>query len=89
MPNLQNVLSRVTLVTIYKASVRPHLDYGDISYDQVFNNSFHDWLRSFQYIACLAITGAIWGTYREKLYQKLGLEPPLEFDVSTENLPIL
>ena len=27
---LQNLLSRSTLITIYKAFVRPHLDYGDI-----------------------------------------------------------
>ena len=27
---LQNVLPRVSLVTIYKALVRHHLDYGDI-----------------------------------------------------------
>ena len=72
---LQNVLPRITLVTIYKAFVRPHLDYGDILYDQAFNNSFHDRLESIQYNACLAITGAIRGTSREKLYQELGLEP--------------
>ena len=58
------------------AFVRPHLDYGDILYDQAFNNSFHDRLESFQNNACLAITGAISGTSREKLYQELGLEPP-------------
>ena len=72
---LQNVLPRISLVTIYKAFVRPHLDYGDILYDQAFNNSFHDRLESIQYNACLAITGAIRGTSREKLYQELGLEP--------------
>ena len=72
---LQSVLPRITLVTIYKAFVRPHLDYGDILYDQAFNNSFHDRLESIQYNACLAITGAIRGTSREKLYQELGLEP--------------
>ena len=26
---LQNVLQRITLVTMYKTFVRPHLDYGD------------------------------------------------------------
>ena len=72
---LQNVLLRITLVTICKAFVRTHLDYGDILYDQAFNNSFHDRLESIQYNACLAITGAIRGTSREKLQQKLGLEP--------------
>ena len=29
------------LITIYKAFVRPHLDYGDILYDQAYNASFH------------------------------------------------
>ena len=52
------------------------MDYGDILYDQAFNNSFHDRLvESIQYNACLVITGAIRGTSREKLYQELGLEP--------------
>ena len=74
MRKLQSVLPRITLVTIYKAFVRPHLDYGDILYDQAFNNFFHDRLESIQYNACLAITGAIRGMSREKLYQELGLE---------------
>ena len=72
---LQKILPRITLVTIYKAFVRPHLDYGDILYHQAFNNSFHDRLESIQYNACLAITEAIRGTSGEKLYQELGLEP--------------
>ena len=29
---LQNVLPRSALLTIYKSSIRPHLDYGDIIY---------------------------------------------------------
>ena len=56
---LQNLLPRTTLITIYKAFFGPHLDYGDILYDQEFNSSFHDRLESVQYNACLAITGAI------------------------------
>ena len=71
---LQSVLPRITLVIIYKAFVRPNLDYGDILYDQTFNSSFHDRLESIQYNACLAITEAIRGTSREKLYPELGLE---------------
>ena len=84
MRKLQSVLPRITLVTIYKAFVRPHLNYGDILYDQAFNNSFLDRLESIQYNACLAITGAIRGASREKLYQELRLNP-LDFDVGTEN----
>ena len=62
------------LITIYKAFVRPHLDYGDVLYDQAFNFSFHDRLESVQYNACLTITGAIRGMSKEKLYQELELE---------------
>ena len=69
-----SVLPKITLVTFYKAFVRPHLDYEDILYEQAFNNSFHDRLESIQYNACLAITGAIRGTSREKLYQELALD---------------
>ena len=32
---LQNVLPRSAWMTIYKAFVRPHLDYGDKIYDEV------------------------------------------------------
>ena len=44
-------------MTIYKLFIRPHLNYGDILYDQMFNNSFHERLESIQYNAALAITG--------------------------------
>ena len=52
----------------------PNLDYGDVIYDQHYNNSFHQKLESILYVAALAITGAIRGSSREKLYQELGLE---------------
>ena len=71
---LQNLLPRTALITLYKAFVRPHLDYGDIIYDQVHNASFHQKLESLQYNVCLAITGAIRGSYKEKLNQELGFE---------------
>ena len=70
----QQVLPRPSLITIYKAFIRPHLDYGDVIFDQAFNNSFHQRLESIQYNAALAITGAIRGTSKEKLYQELGFE---------------
>ena len=69
---LQNISPRAPLVTIYKSFIRPHLDYGDILYDQVFNNSFHEKLESIQYNAAFAITVTIRGNSREKLYQELG-----------------
>ena len=62
------------LLTIYKSFIRPPLNYGDIIYDQAYNVSFHQKLDSIQYNAALAITGAIRGTSKEKLYDELGLE---------------
>ena len=69
MRKLQIVPPRITLATIYKTFVRPHLDYGNILYDQAFNNLFQDRLESIQYNVALAITGAIRATSRKKLYQ--------------------
>ena len=68
---LRKSLSRDTLLTIYKAFVRPHLDYGDIIYDNPGNISFTQKIESVQYNAALAITGCIRGTSREKLYCEL------------------
>ena len=70
----QNFLPRKSLFTIYKSFIRSHFDYGDIIYDQTYNTSFHQRLESLQYNAALAITGAIRGTSKEKLYNELGLE---------------
>ena len=38
---LQHILPRHALITIYKSFIRPYLDYGDILYDKAFNASFH------------------------------------------------
>ena len=65
---------RKALVTICKSFIRPHLDYGDILYDKPEKNeNFQNKLEKAQYRACLAITGAIQGTSRQKLYDKLSL----------------
>ena len=71
---LNNILPRSTLLTIYRSFIRPHLDYGDVIYDQPENKSFSSKIESVQCNASLAITGAIRGTCQEKLYQELGLE---------------
>ena len=71
---LQKILTRHPLITIYKLFIKPHLDYGDIIYDKAYNSSFHQNLEKIQYNSALAITGAIRGTSKEKLYQELGLE---------------
>ena len=36
----QVILPRKSLIPIYKLFARPHLDYGDIIYDQTFNEFF-------------------------------------------------
>ena len=43
---LQAFLPRQSLVTVYKAFIRPHLDYWDIIYDQTYNESFHQKIKS-------------------------------------------
>ena len=58
---LKNLLPRSALITLHKTFVRPHLDYGDIVYDQAHNASFHQKLESLQYNTCLVITGAMCG----------------------------
>ena len=70
----QNLLSRSTLITIYTAFLRPHLDYADILFDKAYNNSFHEKLVSVQYNACVALTGAIRGSSKVKIYQELGFK---------------
>ena len=71
---LRNSLPRKSLITIYKAIIRPHLDYGDILYDQPNNATFCQKIESFQYKAALAITGAIHDTSQENFLEELGLE---------------
>ena len=65
---LQNLLPKKSLIIVHKSSIRPHLDHGDTIYDQVYIAFFHRKLESTQYKATLAITGAIQGTSKEKLY---------------------
>ena len=69
---------RKALLTIYKSFIRPHLDYGDILYDKPGNPNFETKLEKCQYKACLAITGTIQGTSRQKIYPELGLHTSIE-----------
>ena len=72
---LQNNSSRAPLVTIYKSHLRPHLDYGNILYDQTFNNSFIK--GSNDSILCSTYHTrhcTVKASSRGKIYQKLGLE---------------
>ena len=56
---LRHSLPQKSLMTIYKAFLRPLIDYGDIIYDQPQNESFCEKLESVQYNPALATTGAI------------------------------
>ena len=71
---LQNTTTRRALITIYKAFAGTHLDYGNVIYDQGFNELFHQKLEKIKHDACTAITGTIYGTSKEKIYQEFGLE---------------
>ena len=66
-------LHRNALLTIYRPFIRPHLNYGDILYDKPSNDNFQSKMEKVQYRACLAITGGMQGTSRERLYDELGL----------------
>ena len=68
----QNFLPREVLTTIYKAFVRPHLDYGNVLFDQNFNTPSHEKLEYTMFT--FALTGRISCTSKEKLYQELALE---------------
>ena len=59
---LLNILPSPALPTIYKCFITPHLDYGDIIYDQDYKLSFHQKLESIQYNAALALTAEIRGS---------------------------
>ena len=71
---MQKKLPRPILLTIYKAFARIHLDYVDVIYDSGYSEICHQKLESIWYNACLALSGAIRGSSKEKLYQKLGME---------------
>ena len=81
---LSKYLPSHTLNKMYKLCVRPHLDYGDVTYhipqnvwefshSVVLTNQMEK-LESVQYSAALAVTGAWKGTSRDKLYDELGWE---------------
>ena len=81
---LSKFVSVKTLDQIYKAFVRPHLDYCDVVYHIPPNINLFDSTISLtcsmekvervQYQAALAVTGCWQGTNRNKLYEELGWE---------------
>ena len=64
---------RLVLITMYKAFVKPHLDYENLIYDEAYNETFHQSLESIQDNACLSLSAAIRGS-REIFYHELGLK---------------
>ena len=59
---------------MYKSFMKIHLDYGDISYNQLNNENFQNKIEKLHYRACLKISGAIQKTSKEKNYDELGLQ---------------
>ena len=54
---LRRYLQRNSLLTIYKAFIRPHVDYGDVVSDYPGNACFVQKLESVQYNTSLTVTG--------------------------------
>ena len=66
-------LARKAFVAISKSCVRPHLNCGDILYDKPDSQNFESKIEKIQYKACIAITGAMQGTSKKKVYDELSL----------------
>ena len=62
-----------SLLTIYQSFTSPHLDYGDIVYDNPINKSLINKLEKVQYQVCLTVAGVIQGTSNESFCKELGL----------------
>ena len=81
---LSKYLPRHILNELYKLYVRPHLDYGDVTYhipakvcefsQNIILPNLMEKLESVQYSAALAVTGTWRGTSRDKLHTELGWE---------------
>ena len=75
MRKLNLLLPRSSLLTVCKCFIKPHhLDYGNVIYNQPNLSSLANKIESVQYNAALAITGAIRGASKEKLYQEISFE---------------
>ena len=64
---LQNNLLRPALITIYKAFVKPHVAYGDLIYDEAYNDTFHQKLESIPYIYYILLSSStlVWLTTKD------------------------
>lgn len=73
-----------SLSAIYKYFVRPYLDYSDATFDQSYKASFHRKRETSQYNKALAITEAIIGTAKGKIFDEVILYH-YKVDTVTEN----
>ena len=60
------LLCKLQMILPISSFIGPHLDYGDIIFDQVCNKLVIDNLKWIQYNASLAVAGAIRDTLRKK-----------------------
>ena len=67
-------LRREALLTIYKSFVSAIVDYTNITFDKLINESLKSGIENIQRKACIATTIAIQGTFRKRLYRELVLE---------------
>ena len=82
---IQNIRIRIriripilSLITIAK----PYLDFGDLNFDHVFNDFFHQNMETVEYGAALVISQTIKGTPKEKLYQEFGFERMVQYTIT-------
>ena len=55
---LSTLLPRQNLLTIYKFVIKPHLDYGNVMYNQPLNEALSNRIKSVQFKVGLATTGS-------------------------------
>ena len=74
MKKVSGFLPHHSLIALYKSFIRLHLDYADTIYDLPGNLNLCNKIETCQYNAALAVTGAIRGFTKERLYQELRFE---------------
>ena len=72
--NILSILPKSSLLIIIRWFERRLSDYGDIIYDESYNASFHQRIKSLQRSIALATTAVFRNLFREKLYQKFVLK---------------
>ena len=57
-----------------KTGINNYVDYGNVIFDEAYSKTIHQNFESFQYNACLTLSGAIRGSSRGRFNHELGLE---------------